>query len=208
MKIGSKNGRTGDDNLNLPSGPSGGITAANYLERGVAFIRGHGGEGFVIRSYAGTEGAWASGKPATEAQFQAWMNYLAKKQIPRAFAERRGMTTVPCEWPSDFDYEAENVDRSPMEPPPRPERGSLERRRYVVAEEMAKIEAAMALNPDRIGARKPPPDIRGIPEGPERAALQQQLDADIARQTERNQSTPIAPLGAWRGDAKKPGDAA
>jgi hypothetical protein len=82
-----------------------------------------------------------------------------------------------------------------------------EKRKEFIKREMAKINAVLAANPD-----KPPPpiDIRGMEECAEKDALRRRLEADIARQVERNRSTPIAPLDAWRTPhaAAKPGDAA
>ena len=98
--------RSGDRGDDFKSGASGEITAANYSERAIAFIRGCGGNGFVIRAFEGGKGSLATRIPATEPQWIAWIKYFRSKEIPQAFTISRGMATVPCEWPEMFDYAA------------------------------------------------------------------------------------------------------
>lgn len=74
------------------------ITASNYVERATAFIRAkdlpqnddgsHPG-GYVAR--------------ADTAQWSAWMKYFAFKGVPTRFVREIGSTTVPAEWPYEFD---------------------------------------------------------------------------------------------------------
>jgi hypothetical protein len=44
--------------------------------------------------------------------------------------------------------------------------------------------------------------------GAVKEAVEAALEAKLARLAERNRTTPVAPLGAWRGAVAKPGDAA
>jgi hypothetical protein len=90
--------------------PTIGIMAENYFERAKAFVGAHGA-GFVIRALDGTDGHFATKQPATEAQWIAWMGYFASKGITHAYLLRRGMGTVPTEWPEEFDLEAPTSDR-------------------------------------------------------------------------------------------------
>jgi len=92
------------------SAPSAAITAANYAEQAAAFAR-FKGAGFVIRALDGTHGALMTGEPATEPQWIAWMGYFLAKKIPHRAALKRGLMTVPCEWPNGFD-----VDWGPNDP--------------------------------------------------------------------------------------------
>lgn len=94
------------------------ITAANYVERAMAFIRANGGNGFVIRAIEGEDGAANTNNQATEPEWIAWMNYLETKGIAHRYLENRGMGTVPCQWPEDFDAAAPTSDRHVHLPPP------------------------------------------------------------------------------------------
>jgi hypothetical protein len=40
---------------------------------------------------------------AETAQWFAWMKYFSFKGVPTKFVRERGATTVPAEWPHDFD---------------------------------------------------------------------------------------------------------
>ena len=97
------------------SAPSAGITAANYVDQAAAFAR-FKGAGFVIRAIEGTHGALMTGEPATEPQWIAWMGYFSGKHIPHRAALKRGLTTVPCEWPNDFDVGWGSNDRTAFIP--------------------------------------------------------------------------------------------
>lgn len=99
------------------------ITPANYVDRAVTFMKMHGDEGFVIRTAEGSHGSAMTGDRATEAQWHAWMSYFADKGVKSTYALSRGMTTVPCEWPEDFDFAAPISDRDWI-PPARPQRES------------------------------------------------------------------------------------
>jgi hypothetical protein len=104
MKI----GKSQSDSMGSPSG---GITAENYLERAKGFVGAHGNAGFVIRALDGPDGHFATKQLATEAQWIAWMRYFESKGISHAYLRRRGMGTVPAEWPESFDLEAPTSDR-------------------------------------------------------------------------------------------------
>ena len=99
-------------------GPVTGITAENYLDRASAYCVGTG-KAFVIRAVEGNGGERVTGEPATDAQWLAWMAYFDAKGIGHVYARGRGLTTVPCEWPEDFDAEAPLSDRNAMLPRPR-----------------------------------------------------------------------------------------
>lgn len=93
------------------AGGSADIDKGNYVERAQSFIKSRGGDGFVIRSIEGIDGSANSGKPATDPQWVAWMLYLATKEIPWDYSRRRGMGTVPSEWPENFDIDWPRSDR-------------------------------------------------------------------------------------------------
>jgi hypothetical protein len=105
MKIG-KSHSTGDS-----LGLSADITAANYCDRARGFVAAAGGVGFVIRGIEGAKGSRLSNMRATEPQWLAWLAYFEAKKIPSKAARFIGQTTVPCEWPEDFDVEAPMSDR-------------------------------------------------------------------------------------------------
>lgn len=86
--------------------------AGDYTERASAVCRGRGGEGFIIRGLNGPMGEEATGLPATDAQWIAWMIYFEARHIPCKFAKSRGMTTVPTEWPEEFDPTGPASDRT------------------------------------------------------------------------------------------------
>ena len=118
MKIAKKNVQSVDV---LSSGSSGQITAENYSQRAVAFMRGCGGNGFVIRSIEGAKGSLATGEKPTDAQWLAWMDYYRMKGIPYRFAQSHGLVTVPCEWPELFDYDAPVSEKTArLQLPPAP----------------------------------------------------------------------------------------
>lgn len=96
---------------NQDTSPGAAIDKGNYSERAQNFIKSHGGDGVVIRSIEGIDGSANSGNPATEPQWVAWMLYLATKEIPWDYSRRRGMGTVPSEWPEDFDRDWPPSDR-------------------------------------------------------------------------------------------------
>ena len=105
---------------NDPLGPGTDISAANYVDRAKAFIALRG-EGFVIRALDGADGALRTRQPATEPQWRAWMEYWDQKGVKFAYSRARGLATVPCEWPEDFDAEARSSDRGARlwrKPPP------------------------------------------------------------------------------------------
>jgi hypothetical protein len=169
------------------SSPSGGgsdgpITAQNYEERAIAFVRMNGGEGFVIRAYCGPKGSLESKFPATPAQWGAWMEYFDAKGIKRKFAVAHGMATVPAEWPYLFDLECPSwVKEAPSIMPPKLAPVSPERRkeladmlRRVVAEKNvaalqpvmtqaereASLEARYAADPVKFGPALIGGDVR------------------------------------------------
>jgi hypothetical protein len=91
------------------------VTAENYSELSMAFMRGQGG-GFVIRSLDGADGALETGKPATEAEWLAWLRYFDQIGVTKAYGRRAGMITVPCRWPEDFDPMAHKSDKTARQP--------------------------------------------------------------------------------------------
>src|SRR5215475_11200066 len=91
-----------------PLDGDGPVTAANYKERAIEFLRAKEGvetegprkgmaiaDGFVIRGYLGEQGAQATRLDATPAQWTAWMAYFDAKGVPSKFARKHGVTTVP-----------------------------------------------------------------------------------------------------------------
>jgi hypothetical protein len=84
----------------IKSGP---ITAQNYTERAIAWIQQNGGEGFVIRSELGENGAKATKEPATPDEWNAWQLYYKIKNIPCAYRQKHGVDTTPTQWPDEFD---------------------------------------------------------------------------------------------------------
>jgi hypothetical protein len=110
------------------------ITANNYVERARAFIKAKGeeAEGFVIRAYLGERGSLETKDASTPREWAAWMNYFEAKGIKHAFAVHRGMTTVPAQWPEEFDLQWLGHRPAPIEPPPI-EHVSPDRRRALAA---------------------------------------------------------------------------
>jgi hypothetical protein len=97
------------------------ISAGNWVDRAMVYIRSHDGCGFVIRAFEGENGEARTKKPQTEAQWHAWVVYLASRNIPHAAMIRLGCATVPCEWPEDFDPACPFSDRlwkAPWKPAP------------------------------------------------------------------------------------------
>ena len=96
--------------------PQTGITAQNYTDCAKAYLAG--GEGYIIRALEGTDGALAKRLPPTEGPWIAWMIWFEEKGIATEVATERGMTTVPCSWPEDFDAEASASERTARLPSP------------------------------------------------------------------------------------------
>ncbi len=103
MKIGKREGSHGGAHP-LPD-----VTAENYAERASGFLAGR--EGFVIRSFDGERGEAETQKPATDAEWIAWLRYFEAKRIPCIFLKRVGEGEVPCQWPENFDQAAQGSDR-------------------------------------------------------------------------------------------------
>lgn len=79
--------------------PLKGITAENYYPLAKAFI-GAQGHGFVIVR----DLEWATHEFAhSPREWGAWMAYFAAKKLPRLTIERKGIGTVPAQWPHIFD---------------------------------------------------------------------------------------------------------
>ena len=157
---------------NVTSVDSGEITAQTYVARALEFARARGG-GFVIRAIEGPEGSVATRQPATEPQWIAWMLYLGSLGVPTVYARRRGMTTVPCEWPEDFDPAC-----------PLSDRGAVLPRRWDPGERAAVAAGVQRLR-DRIaalGMSRRPDKPRSLDElGAEYAAKPARLSAELAR---------------------------
>jgi hypothetical protein len=145
MRIGKKDQGKSTSSHGGDGGANGPITAANYKDRAIAFLRAKEGveregprkgmaiaDGFVIRAYEGEQGSLATKLPATPAQWTAWMAYFQAKGIKHAFAKQRGMTTVPAEWPHQFDGQWV-IETPPPLSPPRTEYVSPERRKQLAA---------------------------------------------------------------------------
>lgn len=114
MKLAKRN--SGADSKSL----TGDVTADSYADRCSAFIQACGGRGFVIRAIEGPRGSDATGEPATEPQWMAWMDYFAAKGIGMRFTVSFGLRTVPSEWPEEFDYSWPASDRLARLPRPKP----------------------------------------------------------------------------------------
>jgi len=134
------------------------ITADNYKDLAMAHARFRGA-GYVIRGLEGTDGALASCKPPTEAQWVAWMAYFETKGIPHGFALARGMTTVPCEWPEDFDVDW-----------PKSDRHAMIHRRPIALHTQARVAAMMRELADKLTEGFAAPSPRFKPRAPEDAA--------------------------------------
>lgn len=156
-------------------GASGGITRENYHERCAAFIRSRGGEGFVIREFNGPDGSRATGRPATQAQWIAWVYYFDHKEIPCTYLKHAGMGTVPCEWPEDFDYETLRSDKLAQLPIP-PARASRERRTEI-AHKMRALAASSA-NKDHRRKRSDVGAMSAVEAERHLAQLKSRYDAD------------------------------
>lgn len=169
------------DNPEYRVGASSGITKENYLDRARAFIRGNGGNGFVIRAFEGFNGALNTNQPATEAQWIAWGSYFAEKEIPFVFGLANGLATVPCEWPESFDAELYPSDRSRTLP--RKVLASREKRE-AVSQGYANLLKRMALYRPNNRVQQTPDEIL----------------ADLSAWSHR---TPIAPLSSL-GPSKSP----
>ena len=87
------------------------ITPWNYPEIASAFAAKHGGP-FIIRSIDGEDGANATSKPATEAEWIAWLRYFDRNGIGCNYGRRRGCMPVPAQWPEDFDPMAHKSDKT------------------------------------------------------------------------------------------------
>ena len=181
MKLGKRK-TTADDPF--AGGPSGGITAENYAERCSAFLKARGGKGVIIRALEGTDGSMETKHEATEPQWLAWISYFGDRGIPHAFAVERGFTTVPAEWPEDFDYEANASDRSARIAPPRALAGRG--RQEWIARGLRSLAAAMAASDHRRPRNEVSPETLAPPP-PTLNELAKKFAADAP-----------APLGAWR----------
>lgn len=108
-----------DNGPNVPP-PDGAITAANYTERAIAFMKRsgrHSGEHPVVRSVEGQCGSAETGKPATPEQWRAWIAYLERLGVPTVAARKLGVMTVPAYWPWEFDRTApEEIPDEPWQP--------------------------------------------------------------------------------------------
>jgi hypothetical protein len=76
------------------------ITAENYSQRAIVWIRTHGGLGFVIRSPYKCE-CKSTGRITPE-QWDAWIKYWDRIGFPTKFVKIWGVATVPTEWPGEF----------------------------------------------------------------------------------------------------------
>lgn len=83
------------------------ITAKNYVDRAMAFIRAHDGEGFVI---VAPDAPPKLGSP-TPAAWRAWVSYLSDLGVKTTYMRGACVGTVPCEWPEDFDAKAPASDK-------------------------------------------------------------------------------------------------
>jgi hypothetical protein len=100
-----------------------------YFELAQAHAKAYG-TAFIIRALDGLDGAFATGEPATEPQWIAWVRYWQDLGIPHAFALQKGLATVPCEWPENFDASAPPSNRSALLP--RRPRGNPESRARMI----------------------------------------------------------------------------
>jgi len=116
-----------------------GIDAQNYVARALAFLAAKPGRaGFVIRGVDGINGSELSREPATDAQWLAWLAYFDAKRIGTTAMVHFGCTTVPAEWPEDFDADAPLSDRQAIIPRrPRP-RFDFGRRALGMTDELAR----------------------------------------------------------------------
>jgi len=132
------------------------INAANYEAQAKAHAKANGGVGFVIRAFEGEKGSIQSKQLATPAQWSAWMAYFDAKGIPSKFARKRGMTTVPAEWPHQFDGQWV-IETPPPLQPPRTEYVSPERRKQLAAMLRGSVAASapVAATPDLKRPRSP-----------------------------------------------------
>ena len=132
------------------------INAANYEAQAKAFVKANGGAGFIIRAFEGEKGSIQSKQSATPAQWAAWMAYFQAKGIKHAFAKQRGMTTVPAEWPHQFDGQWV-IETPPPLSPPRTEYVSPERRKQLAAMLRGSVAASapVAATPDLKRPRSP-----------------------------------------------------
>ena len=111
--------KSGFDGGKPTVGPQTNVTAENYSDRAKAFIatKGKDAEGFVVRSHDGVEGSIEKGLPSTEAQWRALMAYFDELGVKTVYDRERGMTTVPTQWPEDFDASVPLSDRRPVHAP-------------------------------------------------------------------------------------------
>ena len=90
---------------------TGAITARNYVQRAVDYVKSHGGEGFVIRWKLGERRGANINGDFTPAQWRAWMVYYDHIGLPTVLLRRHGVGTTPTEWPEDFDPATPSSDK-------------------------------------------------------------------------------------------------
>ncbi len=83
------------------------VSASNWTDRAVAYVKAHGGEGFVIRAFDTPHAG-----QTTPAQWVAWLAYLTRLGVKTVFMREHRLATVPTEWPEEFDPAAPISDRS------------------------------------------------------------------------------------------------
>jgi hypothetical protein len=135
---------------------SGPTTKGNYQARALEFIKTRGlGKGFVIRTAypLGEPSKWpVRDFPMTEAQWNAWMIYLARINFKTHFVRSQGLMTVPAEWPEEFDSDAPLSDRD-YRPLPKPSRDY----RPEIARMMKELAASIQSTADERRAAANPP---------------------------------------------------
>ena len=119
MKLGSKS--TGKASGSPPTGAE--INNRNWGEVFGAAVRAKGGMGFVIRN----EEPKVAG-PATPSEWRAWMIYFEDHGISTKFIREYGISTVPTQWPEEFEAGAATgrrtrspASRWPWRPSPAPQ---------------------------------------------------------------------------------------
>jgi hypothetical protein len=133
--------------------PGVGINAGDYSDRACAYVRATPTQlGFVIRAFEGEKGALRTKEMATPAQWLAWTGYLETLGVPIKFMRHQGRSTVPTEWPEDFDATAPSSDRLATMAHPA--------RSPVIAEKTARLMANMLINEMGGPREKPQPKPR------------------------------------------------
>jgi hypothetical protein len=132
------------------------VTAQNYSDLAIAFMRQNGGVGFVIcRRECPINGQSELGK-ATPAQWAAWRAYFARLGVKLTLMDGRDYYTVPAEWPHLFDALATIGDDHAAQPVPRREWSAS-----VLSSEARKVAVVNRLGYDptkKRGTWKPEPD--------------------------------------------------